>query len=181
MILSFFYPCNKWLQNIRYIHRRIKMSLDTYVKKVGIEWIFIGSLIRVCRSKWTVRIIHRIAPIWFSHEAYFEKVSHLKIFQYTLTHTLSCALQKVFEPKSFPHKFNHSIFEYKIHSIEVDLYYFKYLYSKNQVFWTLFTYRSGGAKWTAGSSELVRSMFLDIQILDLAIWLWYKHLKTPIN
>jgi len=36
-------------------------------------------------------------------------------------------------------------------------------------------------KWTAESSELVRSMFLDIQILDSAIWSWSKHLKTLTN
>jgi len=34
-----------------------------------------------------VWIIHMIAPMWFSHEAYFEKVSHLKIFIYTHMHT----------------------------------------------------------------------------------------------
>ena len=32
-----------------------------------------------------------------------------------------------FEAKSFPLKFNPPTFEYKIHSVEVDLYYFKYL------------------------------------------------------
>ena len=32
-----------------------------------------------------------------------------------------------FEAESFPLKYQHPIFEYKIHSVEVDLYYFKYL------------------------------------------------------
>ena len=58
---------------------------------------------------------------------------------------------------------------------------FKVTKIKNQVFWMLFTYPSSDAKWTAESSELVRSMSLDIQILNLAIWLYYKHLKTPTN
>ena len=34
---------------------------------------------------------------------------------------------KGFEPGFFPLKFNPLTFEYKIHSVEVDLYYFKYL------------------------------------------------------
>ena len=37
------------------------------------------------------------------------------------------------------------------------------------------------AKWMAKSSELVRSMSLDIQILDPAISSWSKHLKTSTN
>ena len=37
------------------------------------------------------------------------------------------------------------------------------------------------AKWTSENSELVRIISLDIQILDPAIWLWSKHLKTPTN
>jgi len=36
-------------------------------------------------------------------------------------------------------------------------------------------------KMDSKSSVLVKSMFLDIQILDPAIWLWSKHLKTPTN
>ena len=39
----------------------------------------------------------------------------------------TCVLTKGFEPKSFPLKFNPPTFEYKIHYVEVDLYYFKYL------------------------------------------------------
>ena len=35
--------------------------------------------------------------------------------------------QVPFEAESFPLKYQHTTFEYKIHSIEVDLYYFKYL------------------------------------------------------
>ena len=65
-----------------FIRCRINMSLDAWVNRLGIAWFFISSLIRVCRSRWTVRIIHKISLIWFSHEAYFEKVSHLKIFLY---------------------------------------------------------------------------------------------------
>ena len=49
------------------------------------------------------------------------------------------------------------------------------------MFWILFTHPSSGVKWTAESTELVRSMSLDIQILDTAIWLWSKHLKTSRN
>jgi len=32
-----------------------------------------------------------------------------------------------FEAESFPLKYQHSTFEYKIHSVKIDLYYFKYL------------------------------------------------------
>ena len=39
----------------------------------------------------------------------------------------TCVLLKGFEAESFPLKYQHPTFEYKIHSIEVDLYYFKYL------------------------------------------------------
>ena len=56
-----FYPCIKWLQNIYYICRRIKMPFDAWVKRFGIAWFFINNLIRVCRSRWTVRIIHGVA------------------------------------------------------------------------------------------------------------------------
>ena len=55
MILNFFYPCIKWLQNICYIRRRIKMTFDALVKRFRITWIFIGCIIRVCRSSWTVQ------------------------------------------------------------------------------------------------------------------------------
>ena len=41
---------------------------------------------------------------------------------------------KRFEAESFPLKYQHPTFEYKIHSVEVDLYCFKYLKIKNQVF-----------------------------------------------
>ena len=59
--------------------------LDAWAKRLGIAWFFISSLIRVCRSRWTVRIIHKISLIWFSHESYFEKDSHLKIFNQLTT------------------------------------------------------------------------------------------------
>jgi len=39
----------------------------------------------------------------------------------------TCVLPKGFEPRSFPLKFSPLTFEYMIHSVEVDLYYFKYL------------------------------------------------------
>ena len=39
----------------------------------------------------------------------------------------TCVLLKEFKPGSFPLKFNSPTFEYKIHSVEVDVYYFKYL------------------------------------------------------
>ena len=39
-----------------------------------------------------------------------------------------------FEPESFPLKYQHPTFKYKIHSVEVDLYYLKQLKIKNQVF-----------------------------------------------
>ena len=41
------------------------------------------------------------------------------------THT--CVVLKRFEPESFPLKYNPTTFEYRIHSVEVDLYYFKYI------------------------------------------------------
>ena len=47
------------------------------------------------------------------------------------------------------------------------------------MFWI--AHPSSGAKWTAESSELIRSMSLDIQILDPVIWSWSKHLKIPTN
>ena len=37
------------------------------------------------------------------------------------------AIPEGFEPESFPLKYNTPTFEYKIHSVEIDLYYFKYL------------------------------------------------------
>ena len=40
---------------------------------------------------------------------------------------LTCVLLKGFEPESFPVKFNPPKFEYMIHSVEVDLYYFTYV------------------------------------------------------
>ena len=58
---------------------------------------------------------------------------------------------------------------------------FKVNKKKNQVFWILFAYPSSGAKWTPESSKSVRSMSLDIQILDSAISWWSKHLQTPTN
>jgi len=39
----------------------------------------------------------------------------------------TCVVLEGFESESFPLKYNHTSSEYKIHSIEVDLYYFKYL------------------------------------------------------
>jgi len=38
----------------------------------------------------------------------------------------TCVLPKGFEPESSQLKYNPPIFEYKIQSIEVDIYYFKY-------------------------------------------------------
>ena len=46
--------------------------------------------------------------------------------------------------------------------------YFKYFLPIHQV----------GSKWMAENSILLRSMSLDIQILDLTISSRYKHLKT---
>ena len=40
-------------------------------------------------------------------------------------HTHICVIPERFEPDSFPLKYNPLIFEYKIHSVEVDLHYFK--------------------------------------------------------
>ena len=81
----------------------------------------------------------------------------------------TCVLSKGFAPESFLLKYNPPTFEYKIHFVEVDLYYFKYLEIKNQVFLIIFAHPSSDAKWTAESSELVRSLSLDMQILDPAI------------
>jgi len=39
----------------------------------------------------------------------------------------SCVIPEGLEPQSFSLKYNHKSSEYKIHSVEVDLYYFKYL------------------------------------------------------
>ena len=46
----------------------------------------------------------------------------------------TCVLSKGFEPGFFPLKYQHPTFEYKIHSVEVDLYYFKYLEPKIKCF-----------------------------------------------
>jgi len=43
----------------------------------------------------------------------------------------------------------------------------------------IFSHPSSGAKWTDESSELDRSLSLDIQILDTTIWSWSKYLKNP--
>ena len=40
---------------------------------------------------------------------------------------IGCVLPKRFEAESFPLKYEHLTFEYKMHSVKVDLYYFKYL------------------------------------------------------
>jgi len=45
----------------------------------------------------------------------------------------TCVLPKGFELESFQLKYNPPTFKYNIHSLEVDLYYFKYLQIKNQV------------------------------------------------
>jgi len=66
-------------------HHIIKRLFDAWIKILNITWFFIDNLIRVCRSRWTVRIIYEITPICFSHEAYFKKVSHLKIHTHTYT------------------------------------------------------------------------------------------------
>ena len=52
---------------------------------------------------------------------------------------------------------------------------------KSSVLDIFFTHLSSGVKWTTKSSELLRSIFLDIQILDPTIWSWSKHLKTLTN
>jgi len=39
----------------------------------------------------------------------------------------TCVLPEGFEPESFQLKYNPPTFEYKIHSVEIDPYYFKYL------------------------------------------------------
>ena len=39
----------------------------------------------------------------------------------------TCIVPEGFEPEFFPLKYNHTSSKYKIHSVEVDLYYFKYL------------------------------------------------------
>ena len=39
----------------------------------------------------------------------------------------TCVVPKRFEPEYLPLKYNPTSSEYKIHSVEVDLYYFKYL------------------------------------------------------
>ena len=51
----------------------------------------------------------------------------IKIHVRARTQRETCVLPKGFEPEFFPLKFNPPTFEYKIHSVEVDLYYFKYL------------------------------------------------------
>ena len=50
---------------------------------------------------------------------------YMYIYMYMYMYT--CVLPKGFELKSFQLKYNSLTFEYKIHSVEVDLYYFKYL------------------------------------------------------
>ena len=54
-----------------------------------------------------------------------EQTTHTHKYTYIYIHT--CLLSKGFEPESFQLKYNLSTFEYKIHSVEVDVYYFKYL------------------------------------------------------
>ena len=73
--------------------------------------------------------------------------SHIQVFQYTLFGSSSvyleaklairncetwicvcvCVIPEESELKSFLLKYNPPTFEYKVHSVEVDLYYFKYL------------------------------------------------------
>ena len=71
------------------------------------------------------------------------------------THTYTCVLPKGFEVESFQLKCQHPTFKYKIHSVEVDLYYFKYLQIKNQVFWILFAHASSKGKTDGLNSELI--------------------------
>jgi len=49
----------------------------------------------------------------------------IKYIHTNTIHTHTCVIPDGFEAKSFPHKYNLTIFEYKIHSVEVDLHYFK--------------------------------------------------------
>jgi len=66
-------------------------------------------------------------------------------------------------------KFNAMTFKYKIHSVKVDLHYLKYLKSKIKCFAYILLIHQADTKWKAESSILVRSMTLDIQILDPTI------------
>ena len=45
----------------------------------------------------------------------------------------TCVLPKGFEPESFQLKYNPPTFEYKIHTVKVDLYYFKSINQKSSV------------------------------------------------
>ena len=60
----------------------------------------------------------------------------------------TCVLPKGFEHESFQLKYNPLTFEYKIYSVDVDLYYFKYLNQKSSV-WILFIHASNRKKRAA--------------------------------
>ena len=68
------------------------------------------------KSFWKDTSLFLSLYIYIEREIYRERL---------YTHTY--VLQKGFEAESFTHKYQHPTFEYKIYSVEVDLYYFKYL------------------------------------------------------
>jgi len=72
---------------------------------------------------------------------------------YIYTHIRTCVTPKGLDTESFPLKYKLTTSECKINS--VDLQYFKYLYTKNYIFWLLFSHPSNKRKMDGRNSEFV--------------------------
>ena len=76
-----------------------------------------------------------------------------------------------FKPESFSLKANPTTFKYKIHSVNVDLHYLKYVKIKNQVFWILFTHPLSRRKINDRNSELASLMVYNIwNLTKIGVW-----------
>ena len=85
--------------------RRKQITIDAWIKVLGITYFYVVGLIWVYRSRLMVQIMHIMA--------------HNEVL------TMPCAMSKVFNTESFPFKYDYTTSECKIHSVEVDLHYFK--------------------------------------------------------
>ena len=69
----------------------------------------------------TTKFVSRFRWCWLEggHAFFFERIGWSKAL--AIIHTHTCVLPKGLEPKFFQLKYNPLTFEYKIHSVEVDI------------------------------------------------------------
>ena len=60
-----------------------------------------------------------------------------------------------FQAEFFPLKYNHTKSDFKNYSVEIDLYYFKWLKIKNHVFYILFAHPLSRRKIDGQNNELI--------------------------